>query len=166
MDDLLDELNHVEPAARIVWKDEAGELSSIGAALKQVETQVKLDKNDQFVKTLGDFHKDAKAEFEQISTTKEKADKACTDMLKWLGEDAKVTHTRLPHIPHRAYSPIWPTVAERSLAGPPIWPAVAELSLAGPPIWPAVAERSLAGPPSMYGRYSRRRCFQRSTTFL
>jgi hypothetical protein len=36
VDQLVDDLAHVEPAARIVWKDEASELSSLGAALKQV----------------------------------------------------------------------------------------------------------------------------------
>ena len=45
MSDLLDELSHLEGAARVVWKDEGGELSSLGAALKQVETQVKRETN-------------------------------------------------------------------------------------------------------------------------
>jgi len=90
VDQLVDDLAHVEPAARIVWKDEASELSSLGAALKQVETQVKLDKNEKFVASLGAFHADAKAQFEEISKMKEKADETSTAMLKWLGEDAKV----------------------------------------------------------------------------
>ena len=60
VDTLMEELEHVEPAARIVWKDEEGELASLGAALKQVETQVKLDKNEKFVREFGDFHKQAR----------------------------------------------------------------------------------------------------------
>ena len=60
VDALMEELEHVEPAARIVWKDEEGELASLGAALKQVETQVKLDKNEKFVREFGDFHKQAR----------------------------------------------------------------------------------------------------------
>ena len=90
VDALLDELSHIEPAARIVWKDESGELASLGTALKQVETQVKLDKNEAFVRELGSFHSTAKAEFEAISKAKATADEAATAMLKWLGEDAKV----------------------------------------------------------------------------
>ena len=34
---LLDELTHVEGAARVVWKDEGAELATITASLKQVE---------------------------------------------------------------------------------------------------------------------------------
>ena len=89
VDGLFDELIHVEGAARVEWKDCAGELSSIGAALKQVETQVKLDKNPSFTQSMGAFHKRAKTELEQITAAKEKADKAVTDLIKWMGEDAK-----------------------------------------------------------------------------
>ena len=51
---------------------------------------MKLDKNEKFVKALGDFATQAKMEFEAISKAKEKADEECTKMLKWFGEDAKV----------------------------------------------------------------------------
>jgi hypothetical protein len=62
----------------------------VACACLQVETQVKLDKNEKFVASLGAFHADAKAQFEEISKMKEKADETSTAMLKWLGEDAKV----------------------------------------------------------------------------
>ena len=42
VDDLYDDLVHVEGAARVEWKECLGELSSLTAALKQVATQVSL----------------------------------------------------------------------------------------------------------------------------
>jgi len=90
VDALADELEHVENAARVVWKDEEGELNAITAALKQVETQVKLDKNESFTSSMGAFASGAKAELEKVSEAKKGADKACVAMVKWLGEDAKM----------------------------------------------------------------------------
>jgi len=79
----------LEGAARVVWKDEGIELTAIGSALKQVETQVKLDKNEKFTATMGAFHSKAKSEFEKMNEERKTADDEATKMIKWLGEDAK-----------------------------------------------------------------------------
>ena len=90
VDRLIDELAHVEGAARIVWKDEVAELAGITTSLKQVETQVKLDKNESFTASMGAFHVKAKATLEKMTKLKEETDKAANELLKWFGEDAKV----------------------------------------------------------------------------
>ena len=89
IDQLGDELEHVEPAARIVWKDEVGEVSALETAVKLVETQVKLDKNDAFKASMGTFHSSAKVKVEASVALKIKTNEACTSMLKWFGEDVK-----------------------------------------------------------------------------
>ena len=86
---LFDELVHVEGAARVEWKETTSELSSLGSALKQVQTQVKLDKNASFTQSMGAFHTDAQRKIEAAQKAKEGADKAVADMIKWMGEDAK-----------------------------------------------------------------------------
>jgi diaphanous 1 len=87
---LIDQMQHLEGASRVEWKEVGSEVSSLGSALKQVETQVKLDKNASFTASMGAFHVTAKEEHQTMAGMKEKADGEVTAMIKWLGEEAKV----------------------------------------------------------------------------
>lgn len=90
VDQLLDELEHVENAARTVWKDVSAEFKSVETSLNQVGTQVKLDKNESFTASMGAFHQHAKADYEAITKMKKACDVEVEKLVKWFGEDAKV----------------------------------------------------------------------------
>ena len=53
---LAPELEHIELAARVIWKDEIGELDNLVGALNLVRTQISLDKHEQFKASMGAFH--------------------------------------------------------------------------------------------------------------
>jgi len=53
---LAPELEHLEPAARVIWKDEIGELDNLVGDLNLVHTQINLDKHERFKASMGAFH--------------------------------------------------------------------------------------------------------------
>ena len=63
---LTSEMADLEGAARTVWKDETSDLSALKASLKQVETQVKLDKIEAFTKSMGAFAQGSAKQMEQL----------------------------------------------------------------------------------------------------
>ena len=53
---LAPELEHLEPAARVIWKDEIGELDNLVGDLNLVHSQICLDKHERFKASMGAFH--------------------------------------------------------------------------------------------------------------
>lgn len=72
-----------------MWKDETGEFSALKASLKQVETQVKLDKVEAFTSSMGAFASGAAKNIEKLSGEHADAEEACKTLKGWFGEDAK-----------------------------------------------------------------------------
>ena len=86
---LADEMPDVEAATRCIWKDETGELATIKSSLKQVQTQVKLDKIEEFTSSMGKFHGAASVKAEKLGETHAETDKALTELKAYFGEDPK-----------------------------------------------------------------------------
>jgi len=84
---LAAEMPTLEAAARVVWADEAAEVTALTAALKQVETQVKLDKNEAFTASLGGFHSAASSQASQLAARHKEVDEACSSLNAWFGEN-------------------------------------------------------------------------------
>ena len=61
------ELPDLEGATRCIWKDETAELAQLKASLKQVQTQVKLDKIAEFTDSMGLFQADASKKVEALA---------------------------------------------------------------------------------------------------
>ena len=61
------ELPDLEGATRCIWKDETSELAQLKASLKQVQTQVKLDKIAEFTDSMGLFQADASKKVEALA---------------------------------------------------------------------------------------------------
>ena len=57
----------LEGATRCIWKDETAELAQLKASLKQVQTQVKLDKIAEFTDSMGLFQADASKKVEALA---------------------------------------------------------------------------------------------------
>jgi len=79
----------IEAATRVVWQDEAAELNAITNSLKQVETQVKLDKVEAFTSSMGAFLQAARGPAESLSESYQQTDQACKSLREWFGEDPK-----------------------------------------------------------------------------
>jgi len=87
---LAEELEMVEAATRCIWKDETGELATIKSSLKQVQTQVKLDKIEEFTTSMGKFHTEASKKADELSEVHQKTGEQLEELKKWFGEDPKV----------------------------------------------------------------------------
>ena len=61
------EVPDLEGATRCIWKDETAELAQLKASLKQVQTQVKLDKIAEFTDSMGLFQADASKKVEALA---------------------------------------------------------------------------------------------------
>ena len=88
---LTSEMADLEGAARTVWKDETSDLSALKASLKQVETQVKLDKIEAFTKSMGAFAQGSATQMEELVAQQAEADETCKELKKLFGEDEKKT---------------------------------------------------------------------------
>ena len=86
---LAQEMPDLEGATRCIWKDETGEMGTIKASLKQVQTQVKLDKIEEFTSSMGKFHEMANKKVEGLSKVHEETNEAIVKLKGWFGEDAK-----------------------------------------------------------------------------
>ena len=80
---------NLEMAARTVWKDDGAELAQLTAALKQVETQVKVDKVAAFTSSMGRFQTAAKEKEMALTEMKTKTDANLKELKKWFGEPEK-----------------------------------------------------------------------------
>ena len=80
---------NLEMAARTVWKDDGAELAQLTAALKQVETQVKVDKVAAFTSSMGRFQTSAKEKEMALTEMKTKTDANLKELKKWFGEPEK-----------------------------------------------------------------------------
>lgn len=83
------ELKDVKAAACAVWAEEGAELQKLLTEVKQVETQVQVDKVEAFKAAMGTFYESANKEAQLAKAAREKADASCVDVTKWLGEDSK-----------------------------------------------------------------------------
>lgn len=64
-------------------------MEALTAALAQVAALVQADDNERFTTSMGAFHEMACAKTTKLSALRTETETACTDMLRWLGEDAK-----------------------------------------------------------------------------
>ena len=72
------ELPDLEGATRCIWKDETAELAQLKASLKQVQTQVKLDKIAEFTDSMGLFQADASKKVEALAAVHAETQAAIT----------------------------------------------------------------------------------------
>merc|ERR1740139_1597752 len=83
------EVPDLEGATRCIWKDETSELSQLKASLKQVQTQVKLDKITEFTETMGLFQSAASIKVDALAAVHAETQVAIAELKAWYGEDTK-----------------------------------------------------------------------------
>lgn len=87
---ILEEMPDLEGAVRCIWKDQISELNQIKANLKQVATQVKLDRIEAFTTSMGNFHGEASKKTDTLDGVQQKTQKALDELKLFFGEDPKV----------------------------------------------------------------------------
>ena len=83
------EVPDLEGATRCIWKDETGELAQLKASLKQVQTQVKLDKITEFTDSMGLFQAEASSKVEALAAVHAETQAAINELKTYYAEDAK-----------------------------------------------------------------------------